>query len=94
MHGSREREYVVLRVRDNGPGLATELEERLYEPFAQGPQSLDRAQGGLGLGLAIVRHLVALHGGSVRAQSDGSGAEFIVRLPAYAREEAVASGTH
>ncbi len=91
VHGSRQREHVVLRVRDNGPGLAPELEERLFEPFAQGPQSLDRSQGGLGLGLAIVRHLVALHGGSVQAQSDGSGAEFIVRLPAYAREEAAAS---
>jgi signal transduction histidine kinase len=94
VHGSRDRGDVLLRIKDNGPGLAPGLEDRLFEPFAQGPQSIDRAHGGLGLGLAIVRHLVALHGGSVRAQSDDSGAEFIVSLPARPSEEAAAaSGT-
>ena len=57
---------------------------RVFEPFVQQPQSLDRAGGGLGLGLAIVRSLVELHGGSVRAESDGpdQGSRFIVELPA------------
>jgi signal transduction histidine kinase len=80
----REGGDIVLRVSDNGAGLAPELRGRLFEPFAQGPQSFDRAQGGLGLGLAIVKSLVALHGGTVQAQSDGvgRGTEFVLRLRA------------
>jgi CheY-like chemotaxis protein len=56
---------------------------RLFEPFSQADRSLDRSRGGLGLGLALVKGLVELHGGSVRAQSDGpgSGSELTVRLP-------------
>jgi two-component system, sensor histidine kinase and response regulator len=81
---AREGTDVVFRVRDDGEGLAPELLERLFEPFTQAPQSYDRAQGGLGLGLAIVRSLARLHGGSVSAASDGPGrgAEFLLRLPA------------
>jgi signal transduction histidine kinase len=82
VHGTREGGDVVLRVKDNGPGLDPALKDRLFEPFAQGAQPLDRSQGGLGLGLAIVRHLVGLHGGSVQANSDARGSEFVVRLPA------------
>ena len=73
----------VLRVRDNGVGIAPELLARIFEPFVQAPQALERAQGGLGLGLAIVRSLVALHGGSVHAASEGAGCgtELTIRLP-------------
>ena len=75
---------IVLRVKDDGAGLPPELREQIFQPFMQGPQSIDRSQGGLGLGLAIVRHLVALHGGTVEARSDGKGrgSDFVLRLPA------------
>jgi signal transduction histidine kinase len=74
---------VVIRVRDNGRGIAGEMLSRIFELFVQGQRSPDRAEGGLGLGLALVRSLVELHGGSVSAHSDGPGcgSEFVVRLP-------------
>jgi PAS domain S-box-containing protein len=81
----REGSEVVLKVRDNGIGIDPNVLPRIFDPFVQQPQALDRAQGGLGLGLAIVRGLVHLHGGSVSANSDGPGrgSEFVVRLPAF-----------
>jgi signal transduction histidine kinase/DNA-binding response OmpR family regulator len=74
---------VVLRVRDTGIGIDAAMLPRVFDLFTQDRQAIDRAQGGLGLGLAIVRSLVALHGGSVSARSEGHGrgSEFIVRLP-------------
>ena len=74
---------VVMRVRDEGIGLAPDMLERVFELFAQHPQALDRSAGGLGLGLAIVRSLVRMHGGRVWASSDGPGlgSEFLVELP-------------
>jgi signal transduction histidine kinase len=79
---------VVLRVRDNGRGIAPELLPRVFDLFRQGPNSGDGHRVGLGLGLALVKSLVELHGGSVAACSDGpdTGAEFVVRLPARAAE--------
>jgi signal transduction histidine kinase/integral membrane sensor domain MASE1/CheY-like chemotaxis protein len=79
----RDGGTAVLRVRDRGIGLSPELLPRVFELFTQGRQSLDRSQGGLGLGLALVRRLVELHGGTVSASSEGAGqgAEFVVRLP-------------
>jgi len=73
----------VVRVRDNGIGMAPELLERAFDLFVQATRSLDRAQGGLGIGLTMVRSLVRMHGGSVCAFSDGPGlgSEFVVRLP-------------
>ena len=73
---------VRIRVRDEGIGLSPELLDRIFDLFAQADQSLDRSQGGLGIGLALVRKLVELHGGSVVARSDGvgKGSEFEVRL--------------
>jgi PAS domain S-box-containing protein len=73
----------VLRVRDNGIGMAPEVVARAFDLFAQGDTSLDRSQGGLGIGLTLVRSLVQMHGGSVQALSEGlgRGSEFIVRLP-------------
>ena len=85
---ARMGDQVVLRVRDTGIGLAPETLPRVFELFSQEYQALDRAKGGLGLGLAIVRSLVGLHGGTVEAHSDGpgTGSEFVVRLPWYSPE--------
>jgi CheY-like chemotaxis protein len=73
----------ILSVADSGIGVDPALLQQLFQPFMQGDRSLDRTGGGLGLGLALVKKLVELHGGSVRAESGGrgAGAEFIVRLP-------------
>ena len=82
----------VLQVSDTGTGIDSELIERLFEPFMQGDNTLDRNSGGLGLGLALVKGLVALHGGEVSAYSAGRdrGAELTVRLPLQAGLEAEA----
>jgi PAS domain S-box-containing protein len=74
---------VVLRVRDTGIGVAPEVLPRIFELFVQDSQTIDRSQGGLGIGLTIVRNLVERHGGSVSAHSagPGRGSEFVVRLP-------------
>ena len=81
--GARQEDgQAVLRVRDSGVGMAPEVLEHAFELFVQGPPPLDRPQGGLGLGLTLVRRLVELHGGSVAAHSEGTGrgSEFVVRL--------------
>jgi len=72
-----------LRVKDNGIGISADLLPRLFEVFVQGRQALDRAQGGLGIGLALVKKLAELQGGSVDASSSGpgQGSTFTVRLP-------------
>ena len=82
--GRREGTNVIVRVRDNGQGIESSLLPDLFEIFVQGPRGADRAEGGLGLGLSVVRALTQLHGGTVTAQSDGRGlgSEFTVRLPA------------
>jgi PAS domain S-box-containing protein len=92
-----ERHEVEIRVRDDGIGIPPEMLSRVFELFNQVESTLDRAQGGLGIGLALVQRVIELHGGSVEARSDGPGAgsEFVVRLPlarpgadvARAREE-------
>lgn len=73
----------VLRVTDSGIGIGQELLSVVFEPFMQADRTLDRARGGLGLGLALVKGLVELHGGTVTARSQGlnQGAQFTVRLP-------------
>ncbi|MGC3998208.1 MAG: ATP-binding protein [Anaeromyxobacter sp.] len=73
----------VVRISDDGAGISADMLERIFQPFAQGDQTLDRSRGGLGLGLALAKGLVELHGGSIEARSDGPGhgAEFAVRLP-------------
>ncbi|WIG55390.1 MAG: Chemotaxis protein methyltransferase CheR [Rhodanobacteraceae bacterium] len=84
---------VVLRVRDEGQGIAPDLLPRIFESFIQDERALDRSRGGLGLGLSIVRSIVLLHGGSVAAASDGAykGSEFTVRLPLLDRTHAGAA---
>ncbi len=79
----REGDEVALSVRDTGIGIEPEMLPRVFDLFTQDRQAIDRAQGGLGLGLAIVRSFVALHGGSVSALSAGRGhgTEFVIRLP-------------
>jgi PAS domain S-box-containing protein len=79
----RDGEEAVIRIRDTGIGIPADLLPKVFELFMQGDRSLDRAQGGLGIGLTLVYRLVTLHGGSVEAASEGSGlgSEFIIRLP-------------
>jgi signal transduction histidine kinase len=80
---SSEDDQVVLRVRDDGSGIAPELLPHVFELFTQGPRTLDRAQGGLGLGLALAQRLVVAHGGRIVASSPGPsrGSIFTVYLP-------------
>ncbi len=80
---SRAGRSVRLSVRDHGIGIAPEMQARIFDSFVQQPQSLDRAKGGLGLGLSIVRSLMQLHGGTVEAHSEGvgKGSEFVIELP-------------
>jgi signal transduction histidine kinase len=86
----RDGGEVVIRVKDAGVGIPREMLSRVFEPFTQLHRSLARSEGGLGIGLALVRSLVELHGGSVKAHSEGlgRGSEFVVRLPALAEERA------
>ncbi|HEY4395588.1 MAG TPA: PAS domain S-box protein [Polyangia bacterium] len=78
-----ERGQAVVSVRDDGTGMGADLLARAFDLFVQQTQSFDRAQGGLGIGLTMVRTLVKMHGGSVEAFSEGPGrgSEFVVRLP-------------
>ena len=83
VHGAEVR----VCVRDTGIGLGPQALEQVFQKFAQVRGPLDRSQGGLGLGLSLVRGLVKLHGGWVRAYSEGpgKGSEFVVGLPLRAR---------
>jgi PAS domain S-box-containing protein len=78
-----EGEMVALRVRDNGIGITPEMLPQIFDLFVQVERRLDRSQGGLGIGLSLVRNLVEMHGGSVTALSAGlgRGSEFVIRLP-------------
>ena len=78
----------VIRVKDDGAGIPPELAESIFELFVQSKRTLDRAAGGLGVGLTLVRSLVAMHDGSVQVQSEGEGkgSEFVVRLPITSKQ--------
>jgi PAS domain S-box-containing protein len=80
----------VVRVRDDGVGIPAELLPQVFDLFTQGDRSLARSEGGLGIGLTLVKSLVEMHGGSVEAHSDGpgQGSELVVRLPTLGREPA------
>jgi len=84
VEGALEAGEVVVRVRDDGQGIPADRLPAMFELFVQGDQSPERSQGGLGVGLTLVRSLVQLHGGRVDARSNGpgSGSEFVIRLPA------------
>lgn len=80
--GQEEEDFIV-RVRDTGIGIPHSMLTNIFEPFTQINQSLDRAQGGLGIGLTLVKSIVEMHGGAVQVRSEGAnqGSEFTVRLP-------------
>jgi two-component system CheB/CheR fusion protein len=79
----REDGSAMITVRDDGAGIPDDMLESVFELFVQSSRTLDRAAGGLGVGLSLVRSLVAMHGGTVSAYSpgEGKGSEFVVRLP-------------
>ncbi|HEX7034302.1 MAG TPA: PAS domain S-box protein [Pseudomonadales bacterium] len=83
LRAERQRDEVEITVRDQGEGIPADQLEQIFEMFAQADCSLDRSRGGLGIGLTLVKRLVEMHGGSVRAESDGpgTGSTFVVRLP-------------
>ena len=91
----REDGQAVIEVRDDGMGIAPEMLEQVFAMFAQVHRTLDRAQGGLGIGLSLVRSLVALHGGTVCAQSagPGQGSTFTIRIPCLPAQGATGSDT-
>ena len=94
-HSPLTTPHVVIRVRDSGVGIAPDLLAHVFDLFTQAERSLDRSQGGLGIGLALVQRLTELHGGTVEASSVfGRGSEFIVRLPVMSDEGRVVSGEH
>src|SRR5207245_757388 len=83
---ARVDSHVEIVVSDSGIGISPDFLPHVFNRFWQADSSITRAQGGLGLGLAIVRHLVEVHGGTVRASSEGEGkgAMFVVKLPVRA----------
>jgi signal transduction histidine kinase/CheY-like chemotaxis protein len=90
---ARVGDDALIRVRDDGIGIAPNVLARVFELFTQAERALDRAEGGLGVGLTIARNLAQLHGGDIEARSDGlgRGSEFVVRLPALPAAVTVAS---
>lgn len=83
---TREGADAVIRIRDDGIGISADMLPRVFDLFTQGERTLERAQGGLGIGLTLVRRIMELHGGSAEAASEGPGrgSEFTLRLPAPA----------
>lgn len=90
VRAERPDDHAVLRIKDNGVGMDPDLIERIFDIFAQGTRSLDRPQGGLGIGLTLARRLVEMHGGTITAHSDGigRGSEFLINLPVLPRASA------
>jgi signal transduction histidine kinase/CheY-like chemotaxis protein len=90
-----ERGEVTIRVRDNGAGISPECMPRLFEPFVQASQTIERSRGGLGLGLTLVKGLVEMHGGSVavRSEGEGKGSEFTIVLPLHSSRQRTAAAS-
>lgn len=86
VRATREGNRATVSIVDNGAGIMSEMLPRIFEPFVQADRSLDRSQGGLGIGLALVRRLLELHGGKIEAFSEGvgKGSQFVIELPAVA----------
>lgn len=89
LHVDCDGKSVIVKIADNGIGISNEDLPEIFEAFGQVQSSLERAQGGVGIGLALVRALVELHGGHIQARSDGPGrgSEFVVRLPLASQPE-------
>lgn len=89
LHAYREGENAVIRIEDTGMGIPECMLETIFDLFVQSDHSLDRSDGGMGVGLTLVRSIVDLHGGHVAAFSEGpgKGSEFVVRIPALAQVE-------
>lgn len=85
---SRDQDEAIITIRDTGLGIPAEMLSKVFEMFAQVNRTLDRAQGGLGIGLALVRQLVQMHGGTITVESngEGQGSNFTVRLPINSSE--------
>jgi CheY-like chemotaxis protein len=83
LSAEREGSQVIVRVIDTGIGILPEMLPRIFETFVQGDRAIDRAQGGLGIGLTVAKSLIEMHGGKIEAHSPGvgNGSEFVVRLP-------------
>jgi CheY-like chemotaxis protein len=94
-HVDRERQMAHVAIRDTGVGMNEEFLAQLFEPFRQDEASVNRSRGGLGLGLALVKGLVELHGGAVTAHSSGlgRGSEFTVSLPLAKGEDTLCNGS-
>src|SRR6185436_8939859 len=88
----REGNEVVVTVKDNGAGIPQDKLDSIFDMFMQVDRTSERSQGGLGIGLTLVKRLTEMHGGSIEARSagEGQGSEFIVRLPVLTREEVAA----
>ncbi len=93
LSAAREVDQVVIRCRDNGIGIAPEMQTRIFQPFSRSPDALTYPSSGLGMGLPIVQNLARLHGGSISVFSAGAdhGSEFTLRLPAAGRPPATAT---
>jgi CheY-like chemotaxis protein/anti-sigma regulatory factor (Ser/Thr protein kinase) len=95
LSAQREGGRVTVRIRDSGVGIPPEMLPRIFDMYTQVDSSLDRAQGGMGIGLTLVKRLVEMHGGSIEAHSEGPnrGSEFVVRLPVAERPSAMQTET-
>jgi signal transduction histidine kinase/ActR/RegA family two-component response regulator len=91
-----QKDDLLVSVRDNGIGIDANVLPNIFEPFRQAESTLERSQGGLGIGLSLVRKLVEMHGGTILARSEGhgTGAEFIVRLPMLEDDPSFAAVSH
>lgn len=95
LSAGREGDELVIKVRDNGIGISAEMLPRVFELFSQADSSLDRSRGGLGIGLTLVKSMVAMHGGRILASSEGLGlgSEFSVILPTRGRRNSSEKST-
>ena len=95
LKGGCEGDKIVLRLRDEGIGIAPDLLPQIFDLFTQADHSPSISQGGLGIGLTLVRRLVEMHGGTVEAHSEGlgKGSEFAVSLPACRKLIGLSRGT-
>jgi PAS domain S-box-containing protein len=95
LSAERLDDHVAVRVKDNGIGIPIEMLPRVFDLFAQVDRTVERSEGGLGIGLTLVQRLVQMHGGTVEAHSDGpgQGSEFVVRLPTAKEIPTARAGT-